>query len=140
MKHRKKLIACNILIPIIMFILVLVTGLTSSFMNIVTFTLVVGWAIPYLALVLTGLAIFNKSHRKLSLTLNIFNVLLSLVLITFVICIIEKALIIILIEYIIMLVMSIINIIAIIKDMKANPDLEIEEINKTKLENNGIIK
>jgi hypothetical protein len=109
-------------------------------MNIVTFTLVVGWAIPYLALVLTGLAIFNKSHRKLSLILNIFNVLLSLVLITFVICIIEKALIIILIEYIIMLVMSIINIIAIIKDMKANPDLEIEEINKTKLENNGIIK
>ena len=56
MKHRKKLIAFNILIPIIMFILVLVTGLTSSFMNIVTFTLVVGWAIPYLALVLTGAA------------------------------------------------------------------------------------
>lgn len=140
MKHRKKLIALNILVPLIMFILVLVTGLTSSFMNIVTFTLVVGWALPYLALILTGLAIFNKTHRKLSLTINIFNILLTLVLITFVICIMEKALILILIEYIIMLAMSILNTIMFFKDMQSNPDPEIEEINKIKSENNGIIK
>ena len=76
MKHRKKLIALNILVPLIMFIAVLATGLTSNFMNIVTFTLVVGWALPYLALILTGLAILNKTHRKLSLTINIFNILL----------------------------------------------------------------
>lgn len=140
MKHRKKLIALNILIPLVMFIAVLLTGLTSNFMNIVTFTLVVGWALPYLALILTGLAILNNSHRKLSLIINIFNILLTLVLITFVICIMEKALILILIEYIIMLAMSIINTIMIIKDMQLNPDPEIEEINKIKSQNNGIIK
>ena len=140
MKHRKKLIALNILIPLIMFIAVLLTGLTSNFMNIVTFTLVVGWALPYLALILTGLAILNNSHRKLSLIINIFNILLTIVLITFVICIMEKALILILIEYIIMLAMSIINTIMIIKDMQLNPDPEIEEINKIKSQNNGIIK
>lgn len=140
MKHRKKLIALNILIPLIMFIAVLLTGLTSNFMNIVTFTLVVGWALPYLALILTGLAILNNSHRKLSLIINIFNILLTLVLITFVICIMEKALILILIEYIIILAMSILNTVMIIKDIQLNPDPEIEEINKIKSQNNGIIK
>lgn len=140
MKHRKKLIAFNILIPLFMFALILTTGLSKNFMNIITFTFVVGWALPYLALILTGLAIFNKSHRKLSLTINIFNTLLTLVLITFVLCIMEKALILILVEYIIMLIMSIINIVLIIKDMKNNPDPEIDEINKIKMENNGIIK
>ena len=140
MKHRKKLIALNILIPLVMFIAVLLTGLTSNFMNIVTFTLVVGWALPYLALILTGLAILNNSHRKLSLIINIFNILLTLVLITFVICIMEKALILILIEYIIILAMSILNTVMIIKDIQLNPDPEIEEINKIKSQNNGIIK
>lgn len=140
MKHRKKLITLNIILPLIMFSIILLTGLSEKFMNIITITFIVGWALPFLDLILTGFAMITKTHRKLGVTLNLFNVFALVVLIIFVLCIMEKKLIIILIEYIIILIISVINIIALLKDMNANPDKEIEEINKIKLENNGVIK
>lgn len=140
MKHEKKLIVINILIPILLFVLLLFTNVSENFYNIITFTFVIGWALPYLVLILTGLAIFNKSHKKMSLTINIINLLLTLMLIIFVICLFDKDLIIVLVEYILIMLISLINVIALFKHIKANPDPEMDEITRTKKANNGIIK
>lgn len=140
MKHEKKLIVLNTLVPIILFIILLFLNISENFINIMTLTLFIGWALPYLTLILTGLSILNKSHRKLALTINIINSLLTLVLIILVLCIIDKLLIGILIEYIIIMIITIINIISLSKYLKENPDPELEEISRTKKANNGIIK
>ena len=96
--------------------------------------------LPYFVLILTGLAIFNKSHKKMGLTINIINILLTIMLLIFVICLYDKDLIVVLVEYIIIILISLINVIAFTKYLKANPDPEIAEITRTKKANNGIIK
>lgn len=140
MKHEKKLIVLNTLTPIVLFIILLFLNISENFINIMTLTLFIGWALPYLTLILTGLSILNKSHRKLALTINIINSLLTLVLIILVICIIDKLLIGILIEYIIIMIITLINIKSLSKYIKENPDPELDEISRTKKANNGIIK
>ena len=127
MKHEKKLIVLNTLVPFILFIILLFLNISENFINIMTLTLFIGWALPYLTLILTGLSILNKSHKKLAL-------------IILVLCIIDKLLIGILIEYIIIMIITIINIISLSKYLKENPDPELEEISRTKKANNGIIK
>ena len=140
MKHEKKLIVLNTLTPIVLFVILLFLNISENFINIMTLTLFVGWALPYLTLILTGLSILNKSHRKLALIINIINSLLTLVLIILVICIIDKLLIGILIEYIIIMIITLINIKSLSKYIKENPDPELDEISRTKKANNGIIK
>lgn len=140
MKHEKKLIILNTLVPILLFIILLLLNISEKFISIMTLTLFIGWALPYLTLILTGLSILNKSHRKPALIINIVNSILTLVLIILIISIIDKLLIGILIEYIIILIITIINIISLSKYIKQNPDPELVEITRTKKANNGIIK
>ena len=109
-------------------------------MSIISLTLIIGWALPYFVLIITGLSIYNKSHKKLGLTLNILNIILLIFLIILIASIIEKDLIIIFIEYILMLIVSIINTIIFTINLRKNRDPEIDKIIKTKKENNGIIK
>ena len=109
-------------------------------MSIISLTLIIGWALPYFVLIITGLSIYNKSHKKLGLTINILNIILLTFLIILISSIIEKKLIIILIEYILILIISLINSITFITYLRKNRDPEIDKIIKTKKENNGIIK
>lgn len=140
MKYNNKLAILNIIIPIILFIILLFSDISENFINIMTLTLVVGWILPYITLILTGISLLNKSHKKLCLTINIINIILTSILLFLIISIIDKKLIIVLIEYSTILIMSIINSILFIKYFKENPDPEIVQINKTKKANNGIIK
>lgn len=140
MKHEKKLIILNTLVPVVLFLILLFTNISENFINIMTLTLFIGWALPYFTLILTGLSILNKSHRRIALIINIINSLLTLVLLILILCIFDKLLIIIFIEYLLIMIITIINIISISKYLKENPDPELDEISRTKKANNGIIK
>lgn len=140
MKKEKILMLTNIILPLILFAVLLFTNLSEKFMSIISITIIIGWALPYFVLILTGLSIYNKSHKKLGLTLNILNIILLTFLIILISSIIEKQLIIILIEYILMLIVSIINTIIFTIYLRKHRDPEIDKIIKTKKENNGIIK
>lgn len=140
MKYEKTLSVLNIISPIILFIVLLFADISENFINIMTLTLVIGWILPFISLLLTGICIINKSHKKLCLTINIINILLILILLFLIISILDKKLIIVLIEYSIILIISTIDSILFIKYFKDNPDPEIVQINKTKKANNGIIK
>lgn len=140
MNKEKLLMITNIILPLILFAILLFTELSEKFMSIISVTIIIGWALPYFVLIITGLSLYNKSHKKLGLTLNILNVILTIFLIILISNIIEKTLILILVEYIIMLIMSILNIIIFIKYLRKDRDPEIDKIIKTKKENNGIIK
>ena len=140
MKKEKILMLTNIILPLVLFAILLFSDLSEKFMSIISITIIIGWALPYFVLILTGLSIYNKSHKKLGLTLNLLNIILLAFLIILILNIIEKNLIIILIEYILMLIVSIINTIAFSAHLRKNRDPEIDKIIKTKKENNGIIK
>ena len=140
MKNENKLILLNTLIPIILFIILLFLKISESFINIMTLTLFIGWAIPYIVLILTGISILNRSHKKIALTINILNIILTLILIILILSIINKLLIGLLIEYIIIFIITIINVTSLAKYLKENPDPELDEISRTKKANNGIIK
>lgn len=140
MKKEKILMLTNLILPLVLFAILLFSDLSEKFMSIISITIIIGWALPYFVLILTGLSIYNKSHKKLGLTLNLLNIILLAFLIILILNIIEKNLIIILIEYILMLIVSIINTIAFSAHLRKNRDPEIDKIIKTKKENNGIIK
>ncbi len=137
---KKILTYSNIIIPIILFIiLILTTEITDSLLYIVILTLFIGFIMPYIVLLTTGISLFNNSHHKMALILNIFNIFLSAILLYLIILIINKNLIILLIEYIIMLTVSIINTIYFIKYIKSHPNMEKERIKEEKAKNNGAI-
>lgn len=140
MKKEKVLMLTNIILPLILFAILLFAELSEKFMSIISLTLIIGWALPYFVLIITGLSIYNKSHKKLGLTLNILNIILLIFLIILISSIIEKKLVLILVEYILMLIISLINSITFIIYLRKNRDPEIDKIIKTKKENNGIIK
>ena len=140
MKKEKVLMLTNIILPLILFAILLFAKLSEKFMSIISLTLIIGWALPYFVLIITGLSIYNKSHKKLGLTLNILNIILLIFLIILISSIIEKKLVLILVEYILMLIISLINSITFIIYLRKNRDPEIDKIIKTKKENNGIIK
>ena len=109
MKKEKVLMLTNIILPLILFAILLFAELSEKFMSIISLTLIIGWALPYFVLIITGLSIYNKSHKKLGLTLNILNIILLIFLIILISSIIEKKLVLILVEYILMLIISLIN-------------------------------
>ena len=140
MKKEKVLMLTNIILPLILFAILLFAELSEKFMSIISLTLIIGWALPYFVLIITGLSIYNKSHKKLGLTLNILNIILLIFLIILISSIIEKKLVLILVEYILMLIISLINSITFIIYLRKNRDPEIDKIIKTKKDYNGIIK
>ena len=137
---KKILILSNIIIPIILFVILLFNTMSSNFIYIITLSLFIGWIIPFIATIISGLSILNNNNQKLTLVFNIFALLLNLLLILLIISILDNKLILILIEYIVLSIITIINIIYYIIYFINNKDDEISEIKKIKSENNGIIK
>lgn len=138
----------NIIISLILGIILLLSELSENSVYIMVMTLAVGWAIPYLVLLITGITMLYKTNYKLTLTFNIINILLCMLLLFLVISIYDKKMLIFLIEYIIMCITSIINSIyymIIIKndknriENKINKNKEKEEIKRIKKANNGAI-
>lgn len=143
----KLLAKINIILPIVLFIGMTFFNVSEYFVTIMTLTLVIGWLIPYLSLILTGLSMQFEVEENKAYILNILSLLLSILISFLTISILEKKLIIILVEYIIIGLMNIINIIVYfpiinkkIKDKKAKVKEENKQIKKQKKENNGIIK
>ena len=139
MKLLDKLKILNIILPIIMSIILLLSKLSEKTIYLFVMTLVIGWAFPYFVLLVTGIAQVKNIFHKLGLTLNIICIPLCVLLLYLVISIYDSKQLIFIIEYIIIVIMNILNIIYYIKYLKENPNIENEQIKKIKKENNGAI-
>lgn len=129
----------NIVSSLIMFIILLFSELNENVMYIMIMTLIIGWAIPYCVLLITGLSMLYSKKHYLTLIFNIVNILLCIFLLFFIIKLYDKTLLVLLIEYIITIIFSTINIIYYIIYIKKHPDIESQKIKKLKKENNGAI-
>ena len=139
---KKILALINIIIPIISFILLFFFDYSDNIIYIILMTLFIGWIIPYLNLLITGIAILNDSHYKLARIFNIFIIILNIIIIFFIISLYEKKFLLMIIEYSIFIVISIINVIYFHKKVKSDTT-ELEEdqkIKKIKKETDGVIK
>ena len=139
MKLLNKLKILNILLPILMFILLLVFKLSEKTIYLFVMTLIIGWALPYFVLLITGFAQVKNLFHKLGLTLNILSIPLCIIMLFLVISIYEPKQLIFIIEYSIIIIMNILNIIYYVKYLKDHPDEEIEKIKKAKKNNNGAV-
>ncbi len=139
MKILNKLKVLNIILPIIMFILLLIFKLSEKTIYMFVMTLIIGWALPYFVLLITGFAQTKNLFHKLGLTLNILSIPLCIFILYLIISLYEPKQLIFIIEYIIILLMNILNIIYYIKYIKAHPNEENARIKKIKKENNGAI-
>lgn len=139
MKLVNRLKIINISLPIVLFIILLISKLSEKTIYIFVMTLFIGWALPYFVLLITGFAQVKNLFHKLGLTLNILSILMSILLLYLVITIYDKKLLIFIIEYIIIVSMNILNSIYYIRYIKSHPDEEKERIKKIKKENNGAI-
>lgn len=139
MKNFDKLKTLNIILPIVMFIILLICKLSEKTVYLFVMTLIIGWAIPYFVLLVTGFAQIKNLFHKLGLTLNIISIPMCILLLYLVISIYEIKFLVFIIEYIIIILVNIINIIYYIKYLKTHPNEENEKIKKLKKENNGAI-
>lgn len=139
-KIKKNLLPLlNIVSSLIMFIILLFSELNENVMYIMIMTLIIGWAIPYCVLLITGLSMLYSKKHYLTLIFNIVNILLCIFLLFFIIKLYDKTLLVLLIEYIITIIFSTINTIYYIIYIKKHPDIESQKIKKLKKENNGAI-
>ncbi len=138
----------NIIVSLILGAILLFTNLSDKTVYIMLMSLVIGWAIPYFVLLVTGIVLLSNTNHKLALIINIINIILCIFMLFLVINIYDKDLIIFIIDYIIIGIISIINVIYYIKYIKndkvrKNNKLKIkkekQEIKKIKKENNGAI-
>ena len=139
MKKKTILSIIEIILPIILFIILLVSKLSDNLMYIIMMSAFIGWAIPYFVILISGIAILKESHHKLALTINILAMLLDIVLLVFSFELYNKKMIVPITEYIILLLVSIINIIYYVIYMKKNPSEETKKIKRIKKDNNGAI-
>ena len=140
---KKILSIINIILPIILFSLLFLFDYSDNIIYIIIMSLFVGWIIPYINLMITGLSVMIDNHHKLSLVFNILNILLNALLIFLIALIYEKKFLIMIVEYAIMLILSIINTIYFEKKVDEDSITEKKEyakIKKIKKENDGIIK
>lgn len=143
-KKTKILALTNILLPLILFGILLFSDLSENVIYIMVMTIVIGWVIPYTVLLITGIAMYYKKQPKLVLIFNIANILLSIMITFLSLYLFDKKMLIVIIEYAIMAMVSIINVIYYIKYLKKHPTnikikKEYEEIKKIKEKNNGAI-
>lgn len=138
-KFLKILPLVNIITPLILLTILLFSKLSNNTLYLMIFSVLIGWILPYFVLLITGITLLKDVHHKLALIFNIFNILLSIMLLIITIKLYDNHLLIFLIEYIIMAIISIINTIYLKIYLKNHPDLELEQIKKIKKENNGII-
>ena len=144
----KKIISItDILLPIILFVILLFNTMSASFVNIMTFSLVIGWIFPFIFPIVVGISILTNSHLKMSAILNVLTIVLSGLLIFLIVNIYDSNMKLIMIFYIVLSILNVINIIylntyfhRITKDEKKIKKQENQRIKKLKKENNGIIK
>ena len=138
----------NIIVSIVLGIILLFSDLSENTTYIMIMSLLIGWAIPYFVLLVTGISMLYKLRPKLTLVFNIINVILCIMLLLYIISIYDKKMIVFLIDYIIIGIFSIINSIYYIIYIKNDQDRinkkiknkkEKEKIKKIKQENNGAI-
>jgi len=140
---KKILSIINIILPILLFSLLFLFDYSDNIIYIIIMSLFVGWIIPYINLMITGLSVMIDNHHKLSLVFNILNILLNALLIFLIALIYEKKFLIMIVEYAIMLILSIINTFYFKKKVDEDSITEKKEyakIKKIKKENDGIIK
>ncbi len=133
----------NIVVPILLFGLLFFFNPGTNFIYIMMMSLFVGWLIPYFNLLITGLSINRDKHNKLTLIFNMFNVLLNILLLFLIVLIMEKSFIIFIVEYSVMIVISIINIIYLKKRVDIDTideKNEYKRIKQIKKETDGVIK
>ena len=104
-------------------------------------SLFVGWAIPFLSLIISGITIAISKHIKLTLVFDILTICLAAFLLSLIMSIYDKNFLILVIEYIFIIVLNIINIIYLIIYIKKHPDLELRKIKeaKNKSKNGAIV-
>lgn len=113
---RKILGILDILVAIISFIVLEFSNTDKIFSTIMLLTLFVGWILPYIALLLSGIGILIHTKYLINLIFNILNILLTMIILFLCISVYNKNLLLVIIEYSIIIVFSIINIIYIIKN------------------------
>ena len=141
---RRILGIINIILPIILGIILLFADLSESVIYIMVMTLIIGWAIPFAVPIVTGLTIIYRKQPKLALIFNIVNLLLCTMIILLCIYLYDKKMLTMIIDYSIIGLLSIINIIYFIIYLKKhhkknNLKEEYKEKKRIKEKNNGAI-
>ncbi len=111
---RKIIGFSNIVFGIGLLILLHFVNVSDRFSSIMLMSLFVGWIFPFIGLVVSGLGILIHSNFKITLIFNIVNILVILFMGFLVIKVYDSKLLIVLIEYIVMLVINILNIVYLI--------------------------
>ena len=111
---RKIIGFSNIVFGIGLLILLHFVNVSDRFSSIMLMSLFVGWIFPFIGLVVSGLGILIHSNFKITLIFNIFNILVILFMGFLFIKVYDSKLLIVLIEYIVMLVINILNIVYLI--------------------------
>ena len=125
---KKALGIINIVLPIILFIALQFFNMSPSFVNIMTLTLIIGWILPFIFPIITGICMLLDIHHKKSIAINIITIILLILIIYLIIQLYDSKLLHILIIYIILAVLKIINsIYLIIHYKKINHDNYIEQ-------------
>ena len=108
---RKIIGFSNIVFGIGLLILLHFVNVSDRFSSIMLMSLFVGWIFPFIGLVVSGLGILIHSNFKITLIFNIVNILVILFMGFLVIKVYDSKLLIVLIEYIVMLVINVLNIV-----------------------------
>ena len=111
---RKVLGISNIILGIGLLILLHFIDVSDKFSSIMLMSLFIGWIFPYIGLILSGIGILIHSNYWVTMLFNIVNILVIAFMLFLVNKVYDSKLLIVLIEYIIMLVISIGNIIYLI--------------------------
>ena len=137
---KKILPIIDALSGVIAFLVLLFTKTSPNFVYIIIMSLFVGWAIPFLSLIINGITIAISKHIKLTLVFDILTICLAAFLLSLIMSIYDKNFLILVIEYIYIIVLNIINIIYLIIYIKKHPDLELRKIKEEKKKSkNGAI-
>ncbi len=139
---KKKLAILDMLLPIIMLLVLLFLKLSDQTVYLIIMTLFVGWVIPYFITIISGIVILKESHQRLGIIANFMSTLLLIILIVFTVKLYDKKMLIFLIEYIVLLILTVINFLYIKNYQKKHPDAEMLEkksIKENKKKNNGAI-
>ena len=111
---RKIIGIISIILSIILFIVLQFLDVSVVFSTIMVISLFIGWILPYIGLILEGICILLHSNYYVTLVFSIFNLLLTLIMIFLIIKVYDSKLLGVLMEYIIIEVMNVINIVYLI--------------------------
>ena len=137
---KKILPIVNAISGVAAFLILLFTKTSNNFVYIIIMSLFIGWALPFLSLIISGITIAIDKHHKLTLIFDILAFLLIAFLLFLIFKIYDKHFLILVIEYFYIAILNIINIIYLINYIKKHPDLELRKIKEEKKKSkNGAI-